>query len=54
MYYFRTLSERFKKDLGIEGDYNPTKSNGGRNREETEVRLLQSEIVGLRKCGSEK
>ena len=28
-------------------------SNGGRNREVTDVRLLQSKIVGLRKCGGE-
>ena len=33
---FELFPERFKKDLGIEGDYNPTKSNGGRSREETE------------------
>ncbi len=33
---FELLPERFKKDLGIEGDYNPTKSNGGRSREVTE------------------
>ena len=33
---------------------NLPQSNGGRSREVTEVRLLQSEIVGLRKCGGEK
>ena len=50
---FEQLPERFKKELGIDGDYNPTKSNGGRNQEQTEVGLLQSKIVGFEKCGGE-
>ena len=53
-FFFELFLGRFGKDLGIERDYNRTKSNGGRNREETKVRLLQSKIVGLRKCGGEK
>jgi hypothetical protein len=39
--------------LGIKGYYNRTKSNGGRSREQTEVGLLQSKIVGFGKCGGE-
>ena len=33
--FFELFLGRFSKDLGIERDYNRTKSNGGRNREES-------------------